>query len=315
MNRKQYAIKHQRKRRTKNIVIISLIAVVVLFIIFLIVGLSLADKTKEYEIEGDDFVEDETDSSDIRAVENVNAYPLPLLEDGTSFSSRLAGIKEGATAVCVSLNKPNGNLLYRSSIASKFPYLTVESDASSLSTYTKAIGDADMYVTATLFIPTFEETEDDLQADIELSIWGAIACEAIRGEVGDVLLIARNATEEDVERLCSLADRIHITEENAIIGLCLPEAIFEAEKSVSLIDELSKKFDYLAFDATSIEAQEGETTLESTERIIASNQLQLMYYKMRVLLPRASTTEELDNLAEIVTKHSITSWQALPFNT
>jgi hypothetical protein len=314
MNRNQYAKRNYRKRNSKAIIIIALIIAIVLFIIFLIVGLSLADKTKDYEVEGDDFEQTETDTSGKRIVENVKAYPLPLLEDNSTFASRLAGIKEGATAVCVALNKPDGTLLYRSAIASKFPYLTVESDASSLSTYIKAISGEDMYATAILYIPTFEETEYDLEADVELSIWGSVACEAIRGEIGDVLLIANKATEEDVEKLCALAERIHITEENAVIGLSLPDSVLEAEKSVSLIDKLSKAFDYLAFDVTDIEKEEGETVMDSTERAIASMQLQLMYYKMRVLLPRGASAEELDKLAEIVTKHSINSWQALPLN-
>ena len=315
MNQRRYRKSNYRRQRTKTIIVISVISAIVLFAIFLIWGLSLADKTKDYEIEGDEFEERESDSEVTRTVNTVNAYPLPLLEDGSSFSSRLASIKEGANSVCISLNKPNGTLLYRSSIASSFPYLSVESDASSLSNYVKAINDEDMYITATLFIPTFEETEDDLKADIELSIWGSVVCEAIRGGIGDVLLIADKATEEDVEKLSALAERIHITEESAVIGLCLPNSVLEAEKSVSLIDKLSKSFDYLAFNATSINVKEGGTLIESAEEAIANMQLQLMYYKMRVLLPRGASAEELDKLAEIVTKHSISSWQALPLNT
>ena len=314
MNQRRYRKSNYRRQRNKKIIIISVISVIVLFAIFLAWGLSLANKTKDYEIEGDEFEETEADTENTRTVQTVNAYPLPLLEDGSSFSSRLAGIKEGAKSVCVSLNKPNGTLLYRSAIASSFSYLSVESDASSLSTYVKSISSEDMYVTATLFIPTFEETEDDLTADIELSIWGSVVCEAIRGGIGDVLLIANGATEEDVEKLSALAERIHITESDAVIGLCLPSNVIEAEKSVSLIDSLSKSFDYLAFNATDIKIKEGGTLIEATEQSIAEMQLQLMYYRMRVLLPRGASTEELDKLADVVTKHSISSWQSLPLN-
>ena len=312
MNRGRYRKNNYKKRRIKTVILISAAAITVLFIIFLAVGLSLADKTKDYEVEEDDFVQRETDEDDARKVKNVNAYPLPLLEDGSSFATRLAGIKEGATSVCVSLNAPDGTLFYRSSIASKFTYLSVKNDASALSTYVNTIDGEDLYTTATLHIPTFKETEDDLTADVELSIWGSVVCEAIRGGIGDVLLIAENAEEQDVDKLCALADRIHITEEKAIVGLCLPSSVIEAEKSISLIDKLAKTFDYLAFDVTNVTGE--GTLIEKTEKAIADMQLQLMYYKMRVLLPRGSNAEELDKLAEIVTKHSISSWQALPFN-
>ena len=312
MNRGRYRKSNYRKRRTKTIILISVAAIIILFIIFLAVGLSLAEKTRDYEVEEDDFIQKESDKDDLRKAKNVNAYPLPLLEDGSSFASRLANVKEGATSVCVSLNDRDGILFYRSAIASKFAYLTIKSDASNLSSYLNSIDEEDLYTTATLFIPTFKENSDDLTADIELSIWGSVVCEAIRGGIGDVLLIVENATENDVERLCTLADSIHVTEKTAVIGLCLTSDILEAEKSVSLIDTLSKSFDYLAFDATNVKGE--GTLLENTEQAIADMQLQLMYYKMRVLLPRGSNAEELDKLAEIVTKHSISSWQALPFN-
>ena len=312
MNRGRYKKSNRRKRRIKSAIFISATVLIILFIIFLAVGLSLSEKKKDYDDNDLDFDREESEKREPREVRSVNAYPLPLLEDGTSFSSRLAGIKEGATSVCVSLNDPDGTLLYRSAIASSFTYLAVKSDASSLSTYTSAISDDDLYATAILYIPTFDESTSDLISDVELSIWGSVACEAIRAGIGDVLLVAPEASEKDVERLCALAERIHITEESAIIGLCLPSSILESEKSVSLIDQLAGTFDYLAFDATSIE---GEGTLvENTEQAIADMQLQLMYYNMRVLLPRCGSTEELDTLADIVIKHSLNSWQALTVN-
>ena len=311
MNRRHYRKSNHRKRRIKNIIIISIAVALALFIIFLIIGLSLAEKKKKYDFNYNDFEYDETEEENIREVINVGAYPLPLLEDGSSFNSRLAGIKEDAKSVCISLNKFDGTLLFRSSLASSFSYLKTAPDAQNLANCVENITGNGLYVTATLYIPTFEDTDDDLKGDVELSIWGSVVCEAIRSGIGDVLLIANNATEEDVEKLCALSDRIHITEENAIIGLCLPNSVLEAEKSVSLIDKLAEKFDYLAFNATNLDGE--GTILEKSEAAIAEMQLQLMYYKMRVLLPRGTNSEELDKLIEMVKKYSISSWQALPF--
>lgn len=312
MNRGRYKKSNRRKRKIRNIIIISIAAATALFITFLAVGLSLSEKTKKDKLNEKNNAVSENEDEDVskRKVKDVCAYPLPLLEDGSSFSSRLAGIKDGASSVCVSLNRPDGTLLYRSDIASKFSYLTVEKDASKLSTYVNQIEEDELYATATLYIPTFTETEDDLEADVELSIWGAIACEAIRGGIDDVLLIADGAEADDVEKLCALAERIHITEEKAIIGICLTNEIFEDEKSVTLTDTLSKAFDYLAFDATSLEGDGAPA--ENLEAAIKEIQHQLLYHKMRVLLPRGANAEELETLADTVTKHAISSWQALP---
>ena len=312
MNRRRYKKSNYRKRKIKTIVIISVVSFIVLFAVFMIVGLSLAEKTTDYTPFEDEFDYNESDSETARKPKNVKAYPLPLLEDNSIFSSRLAKIKEDATAVCISLNRPDGTLLYRSALASSFTYLEQAPDASNLSNYIDSIEGRDLYTTATLYIPTFSETQNDLEADVELSIWGSIVCEAIRSGVGDVLIIANDATVEDAEKLSALAERIHITEEDAIIGLCIPSSVWEDEKSVSLIESLSKAFDYLALDTT--ELPEKATLSETVEDAVAEMQLQLMYYKMRVLLPRGENTEELEKLVEIVTNYSISSWQALPLD-
>lgn len=308
----RYRKSKYRKKRIKAILITSIIALVVLFIIFMSVGLSLSEKTKEpyLDDEFDDF--EETDQTQKRIVQKVGAYPLPLLEDGSSFASRLAAINEDAKSVCISLNKPDGTLMFRSSLASSLSYLSVASDASPLSTYIKSIGNDGLYATATLYIPSFKgkEDEDDLMTDIELSIWGSVACEAIRTGVGDVLLIASSATEEDVNKLCALAERIHITESDAVIGLTLPNSVLEADKRSSLIDTLAKSFDYLALDLTQIKGE--GTVAENIESVIADMQLQLMYYDMRVLLPKGENAQALEELIKIVKKYNVSSWQVLP---
>ena len=139
MNRGRYKKSNPRKRYIKAAIIISVAVLITLFIIFLAVGLSLSEKKKSYEYDDKEFDRDETVKEETRQVQTVNAYPLPLLEDGSNFSARLAEIKEDANSVCVSLNNPDGTLLYRSSIASSFTYLSVDANASSLSAYVDAI--------------------------------------------------------------------------------------------------------------------------------------------------------------------------------
>ena len=312
MNRGRYKKSNYRKRRIRTIIIISSISLIVLFAIFMIVGLSLAEKTTEYQPYDDDDGYFETDADDLRKIKSVQAYPLPLLEDGSLFTSRLEKINENATAACISLNRPDGTLLYRSSLASSFTYLETAPDAKSLSYYVDYIEDYELYSTATLYIPTFKETQNDLQADVELAMWGSIVCEAIREGVGDVLIIASDADAEEVARLCALAERIHITEEAAVVGICLPDSVLEDERSVSLIKSLSESFDYLALNTT--ELSDKATLKENVEAAISNRQPDLLFYKMRVLLPRGASTEELDELIQLINDYDIKSWQALPLN-
>ena len=311
MNRRRYKQSNHRKRRIRNIIIFSAIAAILVFTLFMAAGLSLSEKTKPTEFD-DDFEQKETKAEKTRPVQKVNAYPLPLLEEGSSFSSRLSSTDADATSVCVALNKPNGTLQYRSELASSLSYLTLEADASSLSRYTEELSDRDLYTTAVLYVPTFNDIDNELLADVELSIWGSIACEAIREGIGDVLLIAPAASEEDVDKLCAIADRIHVTEKKAVVGLAIPQSVLDAEKSSTLIDTLSRSFDYLALDLTA-PPEEDYTVLEYIEETVSDMQLQLMYYEMRVLLPHGASNEELAKFTETVTKYNIKSWQALPY--
>ena len=99
MNRRRYKKSNYRKRIIKTIVIISVVSFIVLFAVFMIVGLSLAEKTTDYTPFEDEFDYNESDSETARKPKNVKAYPLPLLEDNSIFSSRLAKIKEDAIAL------------------------------------------------------------------------------------------------------------------------------------------------------------------------------------------------------------------------
>ncbi len=304
----QYRKSIYRKRRIRTTVILSICAAVVVFVLFIIVGTALHNKVQEPDDDWDEFEETSQKTNSLSAAEVIHAYPLPLLEDGSAFLSRLAAISTEAGAVCINLNNEEGTLLYRSELADSLPNITVAPDASSLSNSLSNIEKNGFYTSGALYLPDFDQT-NDLILEVELSLSSAIACEAIRTGVGDVLLIAPSFEEGDVEKLCLLADRIHATEPDAIIGLLISSNIIDAENRIAIIDRLNKHFNYLCVDTTD---SGSEDELAYIEKRISDMQLDIMYYKMRVSLPRSLDGETQAKYIEIATRYNISSWQILP---
>ena len=309
MNRGSRYRRNNRKRKTKKIIIISISAILVLFVIFIASGLLLSKKVQQNPFSPSTNSQGGNVAEDEQTVPRVNAYPLAILEDGSSFNSRFSAVSDTADAVCISLNTPQGDLLFRSSVASHFSDISIKSDASALSGYTNTLQSYEIYCTALLYMKS--PSDNELISNVYSSIWTSIACEAIRTGVDDVLLIS-DASVEDVNKLCALADSIHLTEENAVVGITVPQQVLENENYVELINTLSKSFDYLAIDTTDLLTKENTTLLETIETTVGKLQDQIMYHNMRVLLPRGASTEEQNAFTELLARYAITNWQISP---
>lgn len=305
----QYRRSIYRKRKIKTIIISSIVAIVVIFSVFMIAGTILSTKTLSQNPPSSDDSEPNEEENNISDAKVIGAYALPLLEDGSNFSDRLSGIAPNASAVCINLNDEDGTLLYRSSLTSKFSNLNIHTDASSLSNSVDNIARDDFYISATLYIPSFAE-KDELIKEIELTLWSAVACEAIQEGVGDVLIIAPSLEVSDVEKICEVANRIHSIASDSVVGLAIPEAILTDKNKTALVNKLSKHFNYLSLDTT--QYKEEESPVEYIEAKVSGMQLELMYYKMRVLLPRAADAETQQQYIQTIAKYNINSWQVLP---
>ena len=307
----QYRRNMYKKRRTKAIAVIIAVALVVIFILFLIIGNALHKKTSNDAAFNDNGTEASTDekSNALPSAKAVGAYALPLLKDGSTFSSRLAAIPEDAEAVCINLNNTDGTLCYRSELSSDFTFLKYASDASSLSNAISSINSKDLYASALLHVPSFA-VEDELSREIYLTSWCAVAVEAIRSGADDCLIKTVSAGADEVDKLCDLANLIHEIEKEAIIGIVVPEDVLSAQNSEVLVSKLSNSFNYLALNTTN--AKEDEDVSVYIETRVAQMQMQLIYYKMRVLLPTPEDEATMQSYIDAVKKYNAPSWQFIP---
>ena len=308
----QYRKSSYRRKKTKALVVIVSIAVALLVALFLIIGNALHNKTENTaKKRNDKSSATDTDSSSSKLTEAklISAHALPLLEDVSTFAERLSAIPADAEAVTVALNRPDGTLLYRSSLASTLTFLSVATDASDLPGLISRIDDRELYTSALLYVPTFAES-DALLKDVYLSSWCSIAAEAIRAGVGDCLLVIRSASADDVERICELATLIRQIEPSAIVGCAIPEDVATAQNSEVLIKKLSTAFNYLTLDTTNY--KDDEDVASYVEARISQMQMQLIYYKMRVLLPYSPDTKAQQSYIDVAKKYNISSWQIKP---
>ena len=110
--------------------------------------------------------------------------------------------------------------------------------------------------------------------------------------------------------MCDLALLIRATEEDAIIGCVIPEDMLSAENSEVLIAKLAKAFNFLTLDTTSY--KEDVDIAAYVESRISQMQMQLIYYKMRVLLPYSEVAEDQQKYIDTAKKYNISSWQIKP---
>lgn len=306
----QYRRSIYRKKRIKAILLIAAVSLVLLFVLFMVIGTALHKKTSDNKDKRPTPSGTEQSASDaLTPAQSVGAYALPLLKDGSSFSERLSAIGEGANAVTVDLNSTDGTLKYLSSLASELSFLSQASDAQSLSSVISRIDDRELYLSALLYVPSFAE-ENDLLREVYLSAWCSVALEAIRAGADDCLLFPRGATADDVDRLCELALLIRKAEEEAIVGCVIPEDVLSAENSEVLIAKLAKAFNFLTLDTTSY--KEDVDVGAYVEERISQMQMQLIYYKMRVLLPYSDDPTEQQKYVDTAKRYNITSWQIRP---
>mgnify|MGYP003292027358 CR=1 FL=1 len=259
----QYRRNIYRKKRTKAIAVIIAVALALLFVLFLIIGNALHKKTSNDEVPSDSGTETTTDDKNnaLPSAEAIGAYALPLLKDGSTFSSRLAAIPGDAEAVCIDLNATDGTLYYSSDLSNNFSFLKYASDASPLSSSLSSIAVRGLYVSALLNVPSFS-VANDLSREIYLTGWCAVAVEAIRAGVDDCLIKTVSAGAGDVDKLCALADLFHEMEKEAIIEIVIPEGVTEISKVESIergYDDIVGKLASLGADIKMVEVPDEES--------------------------------------------------------
>ncbi len=312
MNRNQRHLQYRnsiyRKRRIRTILLLCCAILAVAFVVFLIIGNILHSKTDDTPSKNNEKPDSATETdAPLPSARQIGAYALPLLGNG-SFEDRLSAIRPNANAVCINLNRADGTLLFDSKLSSSFTALKKDAGAVSLDDTLDAVNSNGFYSTAVLYIPSSKDSTLPYD-DMELSLWAAVASEALESGVGDILLVCRSATEDDIQRMADLSSKIRKNVPKSTIGFALSRDIVGAENRERLIDTLSSHFNYLALDTTLDRENDPLAFIESQ---ISSMQYLLIRYNMRVMLPTAADSTTTDSYIAKANEYSINSWLVLP---
>ena len=329
MNGRNYHMQYRRgiyrKRKIRFIIIASTIAFLLLFVLFLIIGTALSNKTHLYDPNADSNLSDNvSDTTTLAVAQKVQARALVLLtQDSSSLYSRVSALPAETEAVCVRLNSSDGTLLYKSDVAEAISSFTTADNASRPETLFSTIQRRELYISAALEMTALQRS-DELLTPIMLSAYASMAAEVYEGGADDILFIAPTPTgeltaeriEKLLSQLISLAEQTRSLAPNACLGFALSDALLSTSDSAEIIAALAEHFNYLSIDATNYGKEDPAEYLERKlgNSESADTQYYILRYGMRILLPSLSDRALEEELIAIAEQYSSNNhnWQILP---
>lgn len=302
-----------RRQQTVRAVLITVACVLLaLFVGFVIVGNVLLNKTARTDSPGD---ETDTPTSDepqpLPEARKLQGYPiLAETTDTSTFSSRLGKLTDkGATAVSLPLNTEDNALLYRSPVGEELGWQTAGAYTVTLTRVVEIADQAGVYISGTFYLTALHE-EDDLVRSVALAEASAVAVEALRAGVDDLLFLVPDLTGAQSADLIRFLEGIRALEPSAVLGLAVSPSLLSQADGNTILSELDGYLNYLALDVTQVgdnnAAAHVDATIHDTE-----NHYQLLYYNMRLLLPAGTDDAEESAILSVVEGSGIQNWQIL----
>lgn len=270
-----------RRRRIKITVIVSICAIILLTVAFVIIGNLLGNRTDTDTPGGNDAPADADTPDNASTVKSVNSCFVPLAEDGSTLGERLSSATSaGYTDVCFDLDNEGGYLYYQSEIASTLgKQKNAADDLRTLSGIISLTSSRSLYCTGITHVPDFRN-DDDLVRSAAIGYHAALIAEALRAGIDDVLIMPGDIDAQRYDELIRLADEVHRLEPMAHIGLALPAPLFSSEENTELIHRLTMAFDYLAVEI-------------SADTDMSGLLYYMLRYNVRALVPDAEGAERV----------------------
>ncbi|MBQ7383281.1 MAG: hypothetical protein IJV72_00630 [Clostridia bacterium] len=302
-----------RKRKWRNILIISISVLVALVIVLLVVGNILNKKTESERAEETSVVKHPTHTTAPPISEP--SYKVSIRGGAvdirtTSLKETIAGLSTGEfSTVSFNLSDADGNLLYKSSVAERFGYKTASDGLADLASANAAANSAGYSTSAVITLNSFKE-ESRITRSVLQACEAAIVCEIYEAGIEDIIIRCPELKAEYADELIILATNVKNINPKAVVGLALTGELLEVENSALLIDNIVSVFDFISLDITDV-AEETEL-LEHIEGSLSKERFYyILRYNMRVLLPNPTNEEEAKEIYALMRSDSITNWQTV----
>ena len=253
-----YGRSNYRKRKWRNILIISAISLVILIVVFLVVGNILKKKTQDDDNDGavGTSVSDNTTIPE-PVPHSINGYFVDM--SGLSyaqFSDRISTLAaNGVTAVSLNLTDDTGILLYDSKTAQKLGYQTASDSRISLSSIVTKAESRGIYTGAYITLNSFGESDAKVRS-AKLAYEAAIVCEIAEAGIDDVIVRCPEISSEYIDELIGFAKNVKNINSTAKIGITFTTSLLETEDAALSVDKLVAAFDLTALDLASVEGND-----------------------------------------------------------
>lgn len=314
MNNRQRHLRYKRSvyaRRRVRVAVWTAVAVLcVLLLLFLIFGNLLNNKVEADRLE-------DAARENAALTEPVETLPTPPAIQGQpvylvnsegaplgSLESQYRKLSATTDALVLSLDGADGTLRYRSSVATALGGRSILSGSRDLGSILNGPNNRGFYISASLTLSECRE-KDDLIRSAKLSLVASLVCEAIQKGADDVLLLAPDATPEQLPELILLAETVHSLLPEAVVGLSISEAILSDKACATHLDSLSKAYNYMALDRSEVSIP---TATDNGSWLLGNYQYYAIRYEMRLILPNGSDDQKAVLDAALAKGH-LTNWQ------
>lgn len=303
-----------RRKNIGAVLIISAVCLILFVTVFLVLGNFLKSQSDNRN-KSDTYDTEETDNkptNEKNTVKSVLSYPvfIETKERGT-FADRLDALTQKKIFdASVPLNTPDGDLLFKSTVAQSIGYPQGEANVK----LEKAISSAqsrNVYLSGIFYVNAFKN-EDPLIRSVELSQAAALVAEALNAGFDDVVLIVPHMTADHVEEAIRFTENIKALTNNGSVGLCISDRILSIESTQELslaIDRLNSEIDVLAVDLSDTDIS---VDVNAISDAISPIQHYILMYKMRVILPNGEADEILTSVISEAQSNGIKNIQIMP---
>lgn len=211
-----------------------------------------------------------------RTVAEIRAYPFTL---GASLSSLVTDGGLPPSALSVSLNTPDGAMLYTSEVSRYLGF--AESGQTSLTEGMTELYTAVPYLCGVFYPQAFQQEQSNLFY-AETAKEAALLHEIANAGVSELLLVGLPLDAEHLSQTIAYLTQIREALGEIPLGVAVPLSAMETAQSWELLPYLQKAVSYLALDLQSADESESET-------VMLSANYYLVGYKMRLLLASDQT--------------------------
>ncbi len=296
-----------RKNRIRSVLIILSVFAALLFVLFLIVGNILLNRSEE-STQPTDITSANLENAK-KSTREVNAAPITLTGTSTLSARVLSAKNSGYTDICFELDSQDGTLLYSSSVAQSLGRQAQSSDLWTLSGASGIFKDNGMYSVGITHIKDFL-SEDDLARTAAVGYHASLIAEALRAGIDDITVLTDELSPERYKELITLANEVHRLCPDGTLGLSLPALMFAGEHD-TLINELWNAFDYIAVNLTT--PPEGQTDIVAyTDASLGGMLYYLLRYDVRVLIPNLQDSNISASLTSAIKAKGTQNIQIMP---